>query len=73
MKRIQFQGTTLRARSSSYKAQLVADFASIALPLFTTGALKPVIDTVLPLSSIVQGHQRMEADLNAGKIVIRII
>lgn len=73
MKRVQLQGTTLRSRPLSYKAQLVADFTSVAMPLLINAKLKPVIDTVLPFSSIVQGHQRMEADLNAGKIIIRII
>ena len=42
------------------------------LPLFDTGALRPVIDSVYPLDEIADAHRHMEANANTGKIVVRI-
>jgi NADPH:quinone reductase-like Zn-dependent oxidoreductase len=40
------------------------------LPLFDTGALRPVIDSTFPFEAIADAHRHMEANANAGKIVV---
>jgi len=70
-KRIQLTGTTLRTRSLSYKAQLVKEFSEKALPHFGT-ALFPIVDKVYPLSEVAAAHDRMESNLNTGKIVLSL-
>ena len=40
------------------------------LPLFTTGALRAVVDTRFPLDQVAAAHERMEADANVGKILL---
>lgn len=69
-KRLQIIGTTLRARSLEYKIALTQDLQTHALPHFATGRLKPIIDSVVPWTEVVQAHQRMEHNLNTGKIVM---
>ncbi len=43
-----------------------------ALELFEKGVLKPVVDKVLPLSDARLAHERMEARLNTGKIILSV-
>jgi NADPH:quinone reductase-like Zn-dependent oxidoreductase len=33
-------------------------------------ALKPVLDTVLPMEKVAEGHRRLEARKNFGKVVL---
>ena len=71
-KRLKIMGSTLRARSLSYRGGLTADFSRRWLPLFSQGRLRPVIDTVYPWDQAAQAHQRLEANLNTGKIILRV-
>jgi NADPH:quinone reductase-like Zn-dependent oxidoreductase len=48
-------------------------FVAEVLPLFDSGALRPVIDSRFPLERIADAHRHMEADANVGKIVIDVI
>jgi tumor protein p53-inducible protein 3 len=65
-------GTTLRSRPLAYKAQLVKTFTDNYLQHFTTGTIKPVIDSIFKLADIADGHRHMEANKNTGKIVIEV-
>ncbi|GAB1605512.1 quinone oxidoreductase PIG3-like isoform X1 [Argonauta hians] len=71
-KRISLLATTLRTRTDQYKGKLVEAFSRHALPHFNNGNLKPVLDSVFPLDQIHAAHQKMEANRNMGKIVIRV-
>jgi NADPH:quinone reductase-like Zn-dependent oxidoreductase len=70
MKRARWIGTTLRARPLEEKATICRRFADEVLPLFTTGALRAVVDTRFPLDQVGAAHERMEADANVGKILL---
>ncbi|MFO7166593.1 MAG: NAD(P)H-quinone oxidoreductase [Chloroflexota bacterium] len=65
-------GTTLRRTPLPKKIALNEAFAAFALERFERGELRPVIDTVMPISSAASAHQRMEENLNAGKIVLQV-
>ncbi|MEO1627132.1 MAG: NAD(P)H-quinone oxidoreductase [Bacteroidota bacterium] len=71
-KRLRIQGSTLRARSLTYKRQLVKDFTTAYWDQFADGRLRAIIDSVFDWTEVVAAHQRMEANLNSGKIVVRI-
>jgi putative PIG3 family NAD(P)H quinone oxidoreductase len=71
-KRLQITASTLRSRSLDYQIRLTREFAAFALPLFEKGKLTPVIDKVFSWNEVIQAHQRMESNQNAGKIVLRI-
>jgi putative PIG3 family NAD(P)H quinone oxidoreductase len=71
-KRLQILGSTLRNRPAAYKAALSRAFWSFAQEGFATGQLKPVIDRVLPWEKISEAHRLMEANENAGKVVLTV-
>ena len=69
-KRITWTGTTLRSRPLERKLALCQRFAAEMLPLFDTGALRPVIDSRYSFDDIADAHRYMEDDANIGKILI---
>ena len=72
-KRMQFIGTVLRARPLEEKIALIKRFEREILPLFETGALRPVIDSRYPLERVAEAHERMEHNANIGKILLDIV
>jgi putative PIG3 family NAD(P)H quinone oxidoreductase len=70
-KRLRIHGTVLRARPLEEKATLTQAFVQRVLPLFESGRIAAVVDSVFPLEQVSQAHERMEANLNFGKIVLR--
>lgn len=69
-KRAALIGTVLRARPIEQKIEITQRFAAEMLPLFDTGALRPVIDARYPLDAIADAHTYMESNANVGKIVV---
>jgi len=72
MKRIRLIGSTLRARSIAAKSAVMDELQTHVWPQFACGAIKPVVDRVLPIQQVEQAHQRMAADQNVGKIVLSV-
>jgi putative PIG3 family NAD(P)H quinone oxidoreductase len=70
--RWQIIGTTLRARSNAFKAELAAEFWQFAAPKFEQQQLTPVIDKVFDWSEVTTAHQYMEQNQNVGKIVLQV-
>jgi len=70
-KRATVIGSVLRTRPIEEKIELARDAAARMVPLFERGALRPVIDTVMPMAEVAAAHARMEANANVGKIVLR--
>lgn len=71
-KRASITGTVLRARPLDEKIAITQRFVAEMLPLFNTGVLRPVIDSVYPIADIAKGHEYMATNGNVGKIVIDI-
>ena len=71
-KRTTWIGTTLRARPLERKLALSQRFISEVLPLFDSGALRPVIDSRYALEQIADAHRHIEANANIGKVLIDI-
>jgi len=71
-RRASWIGTMLRARPIEEKVALTRRFAAEMLPLFDSGALKPVIDSRFPFAQIADAHRHMAANANAGKIMIDV-
>jgi NADPH:quinone reductase len=72
MKRLTLTGSTLRARSLSFKTLVADEIARTVWPHVEAGRLKPVIDSVFPLSDAAGAHARMDAGAHVGKIVLEI-
>ena len=64
------KGTVLRSRPIEEKIALARGFAGAVLPGFARGALRPVVDMVLPMERVREAHERMARDENVGKIVL---
>jgi putative PIG3 family NAD(P)H quinone oxidoreductase len=62
--------TTLRARPTSEKTRIVQAVRDQVWPLIEAGAIRPVIDTTLPMSQAAEAHRVMEASDHLGKIVL---
>ncbi|MDX1504378.1 MAG: NAD(P)H-quinone oxidoreductase [Spongiibacter sp.] len=70
MKRLTLTASTLRAQSAAQKAQIAAELQEQVMPLYASGELAPVIDSVFALEDIAQAHARMESGNNIGKIIL---
>lgn len=64
------KGTTLRRTPAASKAALVATAGAWLLPRFAQGVLLPIVDQVFAVGDVASAHQRMEANANAGKIIL---
>ena len=71
-KRVSWTGTVLRARPIEEKLAICRRFAAEVVPLFATGALRPVIDRRYRLDDVAEAHRLMEADANVGKILLDV-
>ena len=71
-KRARLVGTVLRARPLDEKIAVSQRFAAEVVPLFESGALRPVIDRRYALDDIAGAHAYMETNANVGKIVIAV-
>jgi NADPH2:quinone reductase len=63
-------GTVLRPRPIEEKIAATQAFAKDVLPLVASGAVKPVVDAVLPAARAREAHERMERNESFGKLVL---
>ncbi|RFU33118.1 hypothetical protein B7463_g3228, partial [Scytalidium lignicola] len=68
-KRIWVLATTLRTRDSTYQRKLRDKFIELAMNPLAQGDMKITVDKVYPWGQISDAHKRMEANVNAGKII----
>jgi NADPH2:quinone reductase len=71
LKRLTHTGSTLRARSDAFKAQLADDVLHHVWPLIEAGDITIPVDSVFPLNEASKAHQRMESSQHMGKIILR--
>jgi putative PIG3 family NAD(P)H quinone oxidoreductase len=71
-KRGQIIGTVLRARPAVEKAAIVAAVRERVWPLVESGAVRPVIDRVLPLRDAAEAHRVVDASQNVGKVLLEV-
>jgi putative PIG3 family NAD(P)H quinone oxidoreductase len=69
-KRLVLRGTMLRSRSSAEKAEVTHLFQGQVVPLLARGAIRPVIDAVVPLAEAERGYELVAADRTFGKVVL---
>jgi putative PIG3 family NAD(P)H quinone oxidoreductase len=72
MKRLLVTGSTLRPRTVEEKSSLARAVEQELWPLFTSGQIRPVIDSVLPLAQAADAHRLMESGRHTGKIVLEM-
>ncbi|GHC77098.1 NAD(P)H-quinone oxidoreductase [Limoniibacter endophyticus] len=72
MKRLTHTGSTLRARSDEFKAELARDLEEKVWPLLESRQIAPVMDMIFPLTEAWRAHERMEEGSHVGKIVLDV-
>ena len=60
----------LRPRPLAEKAAIVAETVAAVWPMVETGAVRPVIDRVLPLDEAAEAHRVVEASEHIGKVLL---
>lgn len=73
MKRARWIGTTLRARPIERKIAISRRFADEVIPLFESGALRPIVDSRFSFDDIADAHRRIEANANVGKVIVDLV
>ncbi|HEX6656833.1 MAG TPA: zinc-binding dehydrogenase, partial [Ilumatobacter sp.] len=72
VKRVHWVGTALRTRPIEQKIALAQRFRREVVPLFESGALRPVIDSRFAFDDIVEAHRHMDSNANVGKILLQV-
>ncbi len=71
-RRVTMRGTVLRARPLEEKIAVGQELARHVMPLVARGALKPVIDRVLPLDRVAEAHALTADNATFGKVVLEV-
>jgi putative PIG3 family NAD(P)H quinone oxidoreductase len=71
-KRASIMGTSLRSRPEAQKSQICAAVVENVWPLYASGAIKPVIDRVLPLAEADEAHRVLAESGHFGKVVLKV-
>ena len=72
MKRLTITGSTLRARPVAHKAPIAQALRETVWPLLASGAIRPLIDRVFPLSEAAAAHALMESNRHVGKLLLQV-
>ncbi len=71
MKRIRYEGSSLRSRDPVYQGKL-RDKLEEYLPQFEDGTLKIFVEKVLDWKDIIEAHKLMEKNTTKGKIICTV-
>jgi NADPH2:quinone reductase len=71
-KRAEVRGTMLRSRPLEEKILAGQAMQRHLVPLFDSGALRPVVDRVLPLARAADAHRMMQNGDTFGKLVLEV-
>ena len=72
MRRLQVIGSTLRALPDETKAGIVTGFLADFGDAIESGAVRPIVDRVLPLADAAEAHRVMKASDHFGKIILEV-
>lgn len=70
--RASVHATSLRSRPDAEKAEIVQGVLAAVWPMVEAGQIRPVVDTVLPLSAAAEAHRRLEEGGHVGKVILTV-
>jgi putative PIG3 family NAD(P)H quinone oxidoreductase len=71
-KRVELRGTVLRSRPLEEKILAARALERHLVPLLASGALRPVVDRVLPLAHAADAHRIVQKNETFGKVVLDV-
>jgi len=71
-RRLRVLGSVLRTRSLAEKVAITDAFRAEVMPLFASGACRPIVDAVHPIADAAAAHEYVAANKNFGKVVLQI-
>jgi NADPH2:quinone reductase len=69
-RRLTITGSTLRPRTSAYKASVAKALQERVWPLLAAGVVRPTIHKTFPAAQAAEAHALMESSQHVGKIVL---
>lgn len=72
MKRLTFEGSSLRSRDEAYQGRLRDVLVEHALPRFKSGEFKVFVERVFTMEQVVEAHKFMEGNTSKGKIICTV-
>ena len=64
--------TALRSRPVAEKAAICTEVVANVWPLYASGAIRPVIDRVLPLAQAAEAHKALADSAHVGKVLLEV-
>jgi NADPH:quinone reductase-like Zn-dependent oxidoreductase len=72
MKRVRYEGSSLRSRDEAYQGRLRDMLVEHALPRFIDGRFKVVVEKVFKMEEIQEAHALLESNQTKGKIICTV-
>lgn len=72
VRNIRVIGSTLRARTPEFKAQILSSLVREIWPKVESGEVRATVYKILPMSEADQAHQLLYSGVSAGKVVLRV-
>lgn len=72
VKRLKVVGSTLRSRTDTFKAELVAELAAEVWPRFADSSLRPIVDATFRLADAEAAHAHVAGNTTFGAVVLTV-
>ena len=72
VRNVRIIGSTLRSRTPTVKAQILAELVEKVFPKIESGEVKPTIHAVLPITEAEAAHDILYKGENIGKVVLQV-
>jgi len=69
-KRLSIVGTAMRNRGPAERRALVARFSADVLPQLASGALRPIVESAVPIAEAARGYDLLAGNTTFGKVVL---
>ena len=73
VRNVRIIGSTLRSRTPETKARILAEIVKNVYPKIESGAVKPTIHAVLPITEAEAAHDILYKGQNVGKVVLEVL
>ena len=72
VRNVRLIGSTLRARTPAFKADLLRSLVRDVWPRIESGQLRPTVWKVLPITAAEEAHALLQSGTSAGKVVLTV-